>query len=184
MWQEAAAVLEDGLTVYPGFVTAMAAHGAGSTTSLGQTAKAKAILEDVVKTAPGQSPRASYSGEALPERRAHRTGLEFLHGHPHCQSLRRGSALPEADHNRRTDRPAAGEARENTSRGSGLFRRTQGREPCCRRCRLAPAIDTSEQGSRGHTRECIGAGTVPQETCGDDRSPRSVARNHSIQTPP
>ena len=54
MWQEAAAVLEDGLKIYPGFVTAMAALGR-STTSLAKQQKAKAILEDVVKTAPRQS---------------------------------------------------------------------------------------------------------------------------------
>ncbi|MCW5799283.1 MAG: TPRREGION domain-containing protein [Nitrospira sp.] len=51
MWQEAAAVLEDGLKVYPGFVTAMAALGRVYD-QVGQAAKAKAILEDVVKQRP------------------------------------------------------------------------------------------------------------------------------------
>ena len=51
MWQEAAAVLEDGLTVYPGFVTAMAALGRVYD-QLGQSAKAKSILEEVVKQRP------------------------------------------------------------------------------------------------------------------------------------
>lgn len=51
MWQEAAAVLEDGLKVYPGFVTAMAALGRVYD-QLGQAVKAKAILEDVVKQRP------------------------------------------------------------------------------------------------------------------------------------
>lgn len=51
MWQEAAAVLEDGLKVYPGFVTAMAALGRVYD-QLGHSAKAKAILEDVVKQRP------------------------------------------------------------------------------------------------------------------------------------
>lgn len=51
MWQEAAGVLEDGLAVYPGFVTAMAALGRVYE-QLGQPAKAKAILEDVVKQSP------------------------------------------------------------------------------------------------------------------------------------
>lgn len=51
MWQEAAAVLEDGLKVYPGFVTAMAALGRVYD-QLGQPAKAKAILEEVVKQRP------------------------------------------------------------------------------------------------------------------------------------
>ncbi|CAE6773959.1 tetratricopeptide repeat protein [Nitrospira defluvii] len=51
MWQEAAAVLEDGLKAYPGFVTAMAALGRVYD-QLGQPAKAKSILEDVVKQRP------------------------------------------------------------------------------------------------------------------------------------
>lgn len=51
MWQEAAVVLEDGLTAYPGFVTAMAALGRVYD-QLGQPTKAKSILEDVVKQRP------------------------------------------------------------------------------------------------------------------------------------
>ena len=51
MWQEASAVLEDGLKVYPGFVTAMAALGRVYD-QLGQSVKAKAILEEVVKQSP------------------------------------------------------------------------------------------------------------------------------------
>ncbi|MDP9132215.1 MAG: tetratricopeptide repeat protein [Nitrospirota bacterium] len=51
MWQEAAAVLEDGLQAYPGFVTAMAALGRVYD-QLGQPVKAKAILEEVVKQRP------------------------------------------------------------------------------------------------------------------------------------
>ena len=51
MWQEAAGVLEDGLKVYPGFVTAMAALGRVYD-QLGQAVKAKAILEDVVRQRP------------------------------------------------------------------------------------------------------------------------------------
>jgi tetratricopeptide (TPR) repeat protein len=51
MWQEAAAVLEDGLKVYPGFITAMAALGRVYD-QVGQPAKAKAILEEVVRQSP------------------------------------------------------------------------------------------------------------------------------------
>ena len=51
MWQEAAAVLEDGLKAYPGFVTAMAALGRVYD-QLGQPLKAKVILEEVVKQRP------------------------------------------------------------------------------------------------------------------------------------
>ena len=51
MWQEAAGVLEDGLTAYPGFVTAMAALGRVYD-QLNQPVKAKMILEEVVKQRP------------------------------------------------------------------------------------------------------------------------------------
>ena len=51
MWQEAAAVLEDGLKLYPGFITAMVALGRVYD-HLGQATKAKAILEESVKLSP------------------------------------------------------------------------------------------------------------------------------------
>jgi tetratricopeptide (TPR) repeat protein len=51
MWQEAAAVLEDGLKLYPGFITAMVALGRAYD-QMGQTTKAKAILEESVKVSP------------------------------------------------------------------------------------------------------------------------------------
>ena len=51
MWQEAAGVLEDGLKLYPGFITAMVALGRAYD-HMGQAAKAKAILEESVKLSP------------------------------------------------------------------------------------------------------------------------------------
>lgn len=51
MWQEAAAVLEDGLKYYPGFITAMVALGRAYD-QMGQAIKAKAILEEAVKLSP------------------------------------------------------------------------------------------------------------------------------------
>ncbi|WP_447603315.1 tetratricopeptide repeat protein [Nitrospira sp. Nam80] len=51
MWQEAAGVLEDGLRVNPGFVTAMAALGRVYE-QLGQLGKAKPILAEVVAQSP------------------------------------------------------------------------------------------------------------------------------------
>src|SRR5678816_1150747 len=51
MWQEAAAVLEDGLKLYPGFITAMVALGRAYD-HLGHLTKAKAILEESVKLSP------------------------------------------------------------------------------------------------------------------------------------
>lgn len=51
MWQEAAAVLEDGLKYYPGFVTAMVVLGRAYD-QIGQPAKAKTVLEEAVKVSP------------------------------------------------------------------------------------------------------------------------------------
>jgi len=51
MWQEAAAVLEDGLKAYPNFITAMVALGR-TYDQLNQPVKAKAILEEAVKLSP------------------------------------------------------------------------------------------------------------------------------------
>lgn len=51
MWQEAAAVLEDGLKFYPGFITAMVALGRAYD-QMGQATKAKAILEESIKLSP------------------------------------------------------------------------------------------------------------------------------------
>jgi tetratricopeptide (TPR) repeat protein len=66
MWQEAAAVLEDGLKFYPGFITAMVALGRAYD-HMGQALKAKAILEESVKLSP----------ENL---RAHRTLIKIYQG--------------------------------------------------------------------------------------------------------
>lgn len=51
MWQEAAAVLEDGLKTYPNFITAMVALGRAYE-QLNQPIKAKAVLEEAIKLSP------------------------------------------------------------------------------------------------------------------------------------
>ncbi len=51
MWQEAAGVLEDGLKLYPGFITAMVALGRAYD-QMGQTTKAKTLLEESIKLSP------------------------------------------------------------------------------------------------------------------------------------
>ena len=51
MWQEAAAVLEDGLRYYPGFITAMVVLGRAYD-QLGLATKAKAILEEAIRLSP------------------------------------------------------------------------------------------------------------------------------------
>ncbi len=51
MWEEAAAVLEDGLKTYPGFITAMVALGRAYD-HMNQPVKAQAILEEAIKLSP------------------------------------------------------------------------------------------------------------------------------------
>lgn len=51
MWQEAASILEDGLKLYPGFITAMVSLGRAYD-EMGETAKARTILEESVKLSP------------------------------------------------------------------------------------------------------------------------------------
>jgi tetratricopeptide (TPR) repeat protein len=51
MWEEAIAVLEDGLKAHPGFVTAMVALGRAYEQQ-GQRQKARAILEEAIKLSP------------------------------------------------------------------------------------------------------------------------------------
>ena len=51
MWEEAVAVLEDGLKYYPGFITAMVALGRAYD-QLNQPTKARAVLEGAVKLSP------------------------------------------------------------------------------------------------------------------------------------
>jgi tetratricopeptide (TPR) repeat protein len=51
MWEEAAAVLEDGLKTYPSFITAMVALGRAYD-QMNQPVKAQAILEEAVKVSP------------------------------------------------------------------------------------------------------------------------------------
>jgi len=51
MWQEAVSVLESGLKVYPGFVTAMVALGRAYD-QLNQPVKAKAVLEEAIRASP------------------------------------------------------------------------------------------------------------------------------------
>jgi tetratricopeptide (TPR) repeat protein len=51
MWEEAVAVLEDGLKIYPGFITAMVALGRAYE-QMNQPVKAKAILEESIKVSP------------------------------------------------------------------------------------------------------------------------------------
>ena len=67
MWEEAVGVLEDGLTHYPGFITAMVVLGRAYD-QLNQPTKARAVLEGAIKLSP----------ENL---RAHRTLIKIYAAH-------------------------------------------------------------------------------------------------------
>jgi tetratricopeptide (TPR) repeat protein len=79
MWQEAAGVLEDGLTLYPGFITAMVALGRVYD-QLGQAIKAKAILEESVRLSPDNL-------------RAHRTLMKIYQSQGLMESARQSCSL-------------------------------------------------------------------------------------------
>jgi tetratricopeptide (TPR) repeat protein len=79
MWQEAAGVLEDGLKLYPGFITAMVALGRAYD-HMGQATKARAILEESVKLSP----------ENL---RAHRTLIKIYTGQGQNESALQSCAV-------------------------------------------------------------------------------------------
>ncbi|OQW34685.1 MAG: hypothetical protein A4E19_17335 [Nitrospira sp. SG-bin1] len=103
MWEEAAAVLEDGLKTYPGFITAMVALGRAYE-QMDQPVKAKAILEEAVKLSP-ENLRAHrtlaklYVAQGAREA-AIRSCNVILSINPHDQealSLRAGFGAPTAD---------------------------------------------------------------------------------------
>ena len=90
MWQEAVAVLEDGLKVYPGFVTAMVALGRAYD-QLNQSTKSKAILEEAVKISP-ENLRAHrtlakiYAAQGVPDA-ARRSCQVILSANPQDQEI-------------------------------------------------------------------------------------------------
>ena len=79
MWQEAVGVLEDGLKLYPNFITAMVALGRAYD-QMGHATKAKAILEESVKLSP----------ENL---RAHRTLIKIYQSQGLNESVRQSCAV-------------------------------------------------------------------------------------------
>ncbi|MGE3977597.1 MAG: tetratricopeptide repeat protein [Nitrospira sp.] len=96
MWEEAVAVLEDGLKTYPGFITAMVALGRAYE-QLNQPVKAKAILEEAIKLSPDNLRAhrilAKLHGAQGSKEAAIRSCNFILSIHPHDQealSLRAG----------------------------------------------------------------------------------------------
>lgn len=102
MWEEAAAVLEDGLRTYPGFITAMVALGRAYD-QMNQPVKALAILEEAIKTSPDnlrahRTLAKLYAAQGAKEA-AVRSCNVILSINPHDQevlSLRAGLNIPTA----------------------------------------------------------------------------------------
>ena len=85
MWQEAAGVLEDGLKLYPGFITAMVALGRAYD-HMGQATKAKAILEESVKLSPENLRAHRTLIKIYYESGTERIGTAIMRRHPGGQS--------------------------------------------------------------------------------------------------
>jgi tetratricopeptide (TPR) repeat protein len=102
MWEEAVAVLEDGLKTYPGFITAMVALGRAYE-QLNQPVKATAILEEAIKVSPDnlrahRTLAKLYAAQGANEA-AIRSCNVILSINPHDQealSLRAGLDVPTA----------------------------------------------------------------------------------------
>ncbi|WHZ29505.1 MAG: hypothetical protein OJF51_004307 [Nitrospira sp.] len=100
MWEEAVAVLEDGLKTNPGFITAMVALGRAYE-QLSQAVKAKAILEEAIKLSPDnlrahRTLAKLYAAQGAKEA-AIRSCNVILSVNPHDQealSLRAGLDMP------------------------------------------------------------------------------------------
>lgn len=100
MWEEAVAVLEDGLKINPGFITAMVALGRAYE-QMNQPVKAKAILEEAIKSSPDNLRAhrilAKLYGAQGAKEAAIRSCDVILSIHPHDQealSLRAGLGVP------------------------------------------------------------------------------------------
>ncbi len=100
MWEEAVAVLEDGLKTYPGFITAMVALGRAYE-QINQPIKAKAILEEAIKSSPDNLRAHRILAKLYVAQGANEAAIRsynvILSIHPHDQealSLRTGLDVP------------------------------------------------------------------------------------------
>jgi tetratricopeptide (TPR) repeat protein len=100
MWEEAVAVLEDGLKTNPGCITAMVALGRAYD-QLNQPVKAKAILEEAIKTSPDNLRAHRILAKLYVAQGANEAAIRscnvILSIHPHDQealSLRAGLDIP------------------------------------------------------------------------------------------
>ncbi|MFY4728613.1 tetratricopeptide repeat protein [Nitrospira sp. BLG_2] len=126
MWEEAVAILEDGLKKYPGFITAMVALGRAYE-QLNQPIKAKAILEEAIKLSPDnlrahRTLAKLYAAQGANEA-AIRSCNVILSIHPHDQealSLRVGLDVPTAHGAAQSPGPGSGQLHEKAAKRANL----------------------------------------------------------------
>jgi tetratricopeptide (TPR) repeat protein len=128
MWEEAVAVLEDGLKANPGFITAMVALGRAYE-QLNQPAKAKAILEEAIKSSPDNLRAhrilAKLYGAQGAKDAAIRSCNVILSLHPHDQealSLRAGLDVPATPGMAQSQEQSDKKPVKASSLGSALLR--------------------------------------------------------------
>lgn len=128
MWEEAVAVLEDGLKINPGFITAMVALGRAYE-QLNQPIKAKAILEEAIKSSPDNLRAhrilAKLYGAQGAKESAIRSCDIILSIHPHDQealSLRAGLGVPTTHGWAQSQGQSDEKPAETSSRDSVRFR--------------------------------------------------------------
>ena len=128
MWEEAVAVLEDGLKTNPGFITAMVALGRAYE-QLNQPVKAKAILEEAIKSSPDNLRAhrilAKLYGAQGAKEAAIRSCNVILSIHPHDQealSLRAGLGVPTTHGWAQSQGQSDEKPAETSSRDSVRFR--------------------------------------------------------------
>ena len=124
MWEEAVAVLEDGLKANPGFITAMVALGRAYD-QLNQPVKAKAILEEAIKSSPDNLRAhrilAKLYGAQGAKEAAIRSCNVILSIHPHDQealSFRAGLDVPTVHAAAQTQRQVGEKPMEASDLGS------------------------------------------------------------------
>ena len=120
MWEEAAAVLEDGLKTYPGFITAMVALGRAYD-QMNQPVKAQAILEEAIRLSPDnlrahRTLARLYAAQGVKDAAIQSCNV-ILALHPQDQealALRAGLDVPVVSGETEAERPAQ-EKRTNTA---------------------------------------------------------------------
>ncbi len=141
MWDEAAAVLEDGLKSYPHFITAMVALGR-TYEQLNQPVKAKAILEEAIKVSPDNL-RAHrilarlYAAQGAKDATMRSCNVILAINQHDQEALSLRSAVT------RTSLEAAGQSEKLSASAS--------RPDCVPLCRESQSVPSSDEGARIHT---------------------------------